>query len=71
MEGALAGLMCEQWTAKFTLNSVLDIPFHCGERDGLVVNASDAGSRVRGSSPTRVKPCCLLEQGTFTPQKYW
>ena len=26
---------------------------------------------VRGSSPTRVKPCCVLEQGTVTPQKYW
>ena len=24
---------------------------------------------VGGSSPTRVKPCCVLEQGTFTPQK--
>ena len=26
---------------------------------------------VGGSSPLRVKPCCVLEQGTFTPQKYW
>ena len=25
--------------------------------------------KVGGSSPTRVKPCCVLEQGTFTPQK--
>ena len=24
---------------------------------------------VEGSSPTWVKPCCVLEQGTFTPQK--
>ena len=24
---------------------------------------------VGGLSPTRVKPCCVLEQGTFTPQK--
>ena len=24
---------------------------------------------VGDSSPTRVKPCCVLEQGTFTPQK--
>ena len=24
---------------------------------------------VVGSSPTRVKPCCVLEQGTFTPPK--
>ena len=24
---------------------------------------------VEGWSPTRVKPCCVLEQGTFTPQK--
>ena len=24
---------------------------------------------VGGSSPTRVKPCCVLEQGTYTPQK--
>ena len=24
---------------------------------------------VGGSSLTRVKPCCVLEQGTFTPQK--
>ena len=23
---------------------------------------------VGGSSPTRVKPCCVLEQGTFTPK---
>ena len=23
---------------------------------------------VGGSSPTRVKPCCVLEQGAFTPQ---
>ena len=26
---------------------------------------------VGGSSPTRVKPCCVLEQGKFTPLKYW
>ena len=26
---------------------------------------------VGGSSSTRVKPCCVLEQGIFTPQKYW
>ena len=26
---------------------------------------------VGGSSPTRVKPCCVLEQGKFTPRKYW
>ena len=24
---------------------------------------------VGGSIPTRVKPCCVLEQGTFTPQE--
>ena len=24
---------------------------------------------VGGSSPTLVKPCCVLEQGTFTPPK--
>ena len=24
---------------------------------------------VGGSSPTRVKPCCVREHGTFTPQK--
>ena len=43
-----------------------------GERGGLVVNASDSGSdpEVGGSSPAQVKPCCVLEQGTFTPQKY-
>ena len=40
-----------------------------GERGGLVVNASDSVSRGRDSSPTRVKPCCVLEQGTSTPQK--
>ena len=28
-------------------------------------------SEVGGSSPTRVKPCCVLEKGTSTPQKYW
>ena len=22
---------------------------------------------VGGSSPTRIKPCCVFEQGTFTP----
>ena len=38
-----------------------------GERGGLVVNASDSGSTGRDSSPTRVKPCCVLEQGAFTP----
>ena len=26
---------------------------------------------VGGSSPTRVKPWCVLEQGAFTPEKYW
>ena len=26
---------------------------------------------VGGSSPTWVTPCCVLEQGAFTPQKYW
>ena len=34
-----------------------------------MVNASDSGSRGRGSSPTRVKRCCVLEQGTLTPPK--
>ena len=24
-------------------------------------------AEVGGSSPTRVEPCCVLEQGTFTP----
>ena len=31
-----------------------------------MVNASDP--EVWGSSPTRVKPCCVLEQGTFISQ---
>ena len=26
---------------------------------------------VGGSIPTRLKPCSVLEQGTFTPPKYW
>ena len=30
------------------------------ERGGLVVNSSNSGSRGWGSSPTRVKPCCVL-----------
>ena len=34
-----------------------------------MVNASDSGSRGRGSSPTRVKPCCVLEQATIILQK--
>ena len=34
-----------------------------------MVNAWDSGSRGWGSSPTQVKACCVLEQGTFTPQK--
>ena len=37
-----------------------------GERGDLAVYASESGSRGRG-----VKPCFVLEQGTFTPQKYW
>ena len=45
--------------------------FDIWERRGLVVNASTPDPEVGGSSPTRVKPCCVLEQGTFTPQKYW
>ena len=44
-------------------------PMVKGERGGLVVNASTSDTEVGGSSPTRVKPCCVLEQGTFTPQK--
>ena len=32
-----------------------------------MVNASDP--EVGGSSHTRVKPCCVLEQGTITPKK--
>ena len=39
-----------------------------GEHGGLVVNASDSGSRGRGSRPTRVKQCCVLEQGTYSPK---
>ena len=42
-----------------------------GERGGLVVNASAPDPEFGGSNPTRVKPCCVLEQGTFTPRKYW
>ena len=50
--------------------------------DGVFMTASTVGSamawwlmsrtpdpEVGGSRPTRVKPCCVLEQGTFTPQK--
>ena len=44
------------------------VSYSYGGGGGLVVNASDSGSRGRGSSPTRVKPCCVLEQGTFTPK---
>ena len=40
-----------------------------GERGGLVVNASDSGSRGRRFEPHWVKPCSVLEQGTFTPKK--
>ena len=36
---------------------------------GLVVNAFDSGSRGRGFEPH--SGCCVLEQGTFTPQKHW
>ena len=41
-----------------------------------MVKASDSGSRGRGSSPTRVKPRCVLEQGTpqkvlVIPRKQW
>ena len=39
-----------------------------GERGGLVINASDSGSRGRGFEP---HSGCVLEQGTFTPQKHW
>ena len=52
-------------------STTISSPCEPGERGGLVVNASDSGSRGRGSSPTRFKPCCVLEQGAFTPQKYW
>ena len=38
---------------------------YIGERGGLVVNASDSGSRGRGFEPHSG----VLEQGTFTPQK--
>ena len=34
-----------------------------------MVNDSDSRSRGRGFEPHSVKPCCVLEQGTFTPQK--
>ena len=34
-----------------------------------MVNARTPDPEVGGSSPNRVKPCCVLEQGTFTPQK--
>ena len=33
----------------------------------LMPRTQDA--EVWGSSPTRAKPCCVLEEGTFTPQK--
>ena len=43
-----------------------------------MANYSDAGSRGRGPSHTWVKPCCVLEEGTFTlqkllviPRKWW
>ena len=40
-----------------------------GKRGGLVVNDSDSGSRGRGFEPHSGQPFCVLEQGTFTPQK--
>ena len=42
-----------------------------GERGGLVVNASDSGYRGRRFEPHLGQQCCVLELGTFTPQKYW
>ena len=35
----------------------------------LMTRAPDR--EVGGLSPTRAKPCCVLEQDTFTPRKYW
>ena len=37
----------------------------------LIPQTPDPEVGVGVSSPTRVKPCCVLEQGTFTPQKHW
>ena len=34
-----------------------------------MVNTSDSGSKGRGFEPHSGKQCCVLEQGTFTPQK--
>ena len=49
--------------------NIVQPPVCKGERGGLVVNAWTPDSEVGGSGPTRVKPCCVLELGTFTPQK--
>ena len=52
------------------INEILTfLPFKKGERGGLVVNASDSGSRGPGFEPHSGQTCCVLEQGTFTPLK--
>ena len=53
---------------KFNEHSVMS-PNIFGERDGLVVNASDHGSRGLGFEPHPGQPHCVRERGTFTPQK--
>ena len=49
---------------------IMLIIFIVGERTGLMVRASDSESGDPGSILGRVG-VLLLEQETFTPQKYW
>ena len=42
----------------------------CKRRDGLVVERRTPEQKVGVRSSLR-SPCCVLEQDTFTSQKYW
>ena len=68
---ALAASICKKITGRLT-SAISKVRKDCGTscpRGARWLMPQTPDPEVGGSSPTRVKPCCVIEQGAFTPQK--
>ena len=63
--------LLEVTTAEITEIILFGYPVDVGSAVAWWLMPRTPDPEVGGSSPTWVKPCCVLEQGRFTPQKYW
>ena len=61
----------KKFVAKTNDIVIAKVQLGAGSEVAWWLSARTPDPEVGDSSPTRVKSCCVLEQGTFTPQKYW